>query len=156
MTVLPPATEDYKLWVLLHQTKDAIHHNREKELALCGLSPIMAATLFIVQAIGDKATPAEIARWLFRQPHSVTGLLNRMVKEGLITKTKDLDKKNLVRISITEKGKTAYEQSRNHESISRILSVLSGEEREQLRVSLDKLRKKALEELELEKKLPYP
>ena len=156
MVDIPPATEDYKLWVLLHQTKDAMHHNREKELALYGLSPIMAATLFIIQAIGEKPTPAEIARWLFRQPHSVTGLLNRMVKEGLITKTKDLDKKNLVRISITEKGKIAYEQSRNHESIRRILSVLSREEQEQLRSTLGKLRKKALEELELVQKLPYP
>ena len=103
--------QDYRLWVLLHQTRDAVHIARKKELGRFEISTIQAAALFIIQAIGEQATPAEISRWLFRKPHSVSGLLNRMEKEGLVKKTKDLDKKNLVRVTLTEKGRQAYNHS---------------------------------------------
>ena len=83
--------QDYNLWVLLHQAKDAVFKAREKELSQYGISAMEAAALFIIQAIGDKATPAEISRWIFREHHTVTALLSRMEKKGLITKVKDLE-----------------------------------------------------------------
>ena len=72
------ADKDYELWVLLHQTKDAVYKARDKELMELGISPIMAAVLVIVEAIDGPATPAEISRWLFRESHTVSGLLQRM------------------------------------------------------------------------------
>jgi DNA-binding MarR family transcriptional regulator len=45
-----------------------------------------------------------------REPHTITKLLHRMEKVGLVTKTNDLEKKNMVGVSITEKGQQAYEQ----------------------------------------------
>ena len=151
-----PATEDYELWVLLHQTRDAIYKAREKEVQVHGLTPIKAATVFIIRAIGDKATPAEIARWLLREPNSVTELLDRMAKDGLVKKTRDLEKKNQVRITLTEKGQQAFEQSREHKSVQQILSALSGEEKKQMRLLLEKLRARALAELDIKYQLPYP
>ena len=100
---------------------------RTRELFQYGITPAEAAVLVIVQAIGEKATPAEISRWLFREPHSISGLLARMEKQGLVRKVKDLDRKNLVRVVITEKGQQAYQQSTKRESIHRIMSSLSEE-----------------------------
>jgi len=149
-----PLGEDYRLWVLLHQTTDAVLKARGKELGQSGISFIEAGVLVTLHTIGEKATPAEIARRLFREPHSVSGLLNRMEKRGLVRKTKDLDRKNLVRVSITEKGQQAYDKSIKGESICKIISSLSEDEQQQLRSYLEKLRNKAFKELSVERKPP--
>jgi len=115
-----------------------------------------AAVLFIVDSIGDEATPAEISRWLLRKSHSVSGLLDRMEKDRLITKTKNLHKKNLVRVTITEKGRKALALSLKRESINNTLSILSKEEQEQLYSSLEKVRDLALKEAAVTFKPNYP
>ena len=147
---------DFELWVLLRHTADAIGRTRVKELHKHDLSARQAATLFIIRAIGEKATPAEIARWQFRQAHSISGILSRMEKDGLIRKDKDLERKNLVRVSLTEKGHQAYQLSLSREYLNRIISSLSAEERRQMMSSLRTLRDKALEELGIEDKPPFP
>lgn len=146
--------EDFKLWVLLGQASDAVPKARQKELDQYGISTMQAAVLFVIQAIGNEATPAEISRWLFRESHSVSALLNRMEKEGLVRKTNDLDRKNLVRVSITEKRQQAYDKSTKRKSIRKIMSSLSEDERQQLRSCLEKLRNRALRELRMDRKPP--
>ncbi len=69
MNTLSTTDRDYNLWVLLHQAKDAVFKARQKELSQYGISAMEAAALFIIQAIGNKPTPAEISRWIFREHH---------------------------------------------------------------------------------------
>jgi len=90
------------------------------------------SVLFALRMIGDDATPAKIARASYRTPNATSDLIKRMEKRGLITKSKDLDKKNLVRIRATEKGQQAFDQASASESIHRIMSSLSEERRKQL------------------------
>jgi DNA-binding MarR family transcriptional regulator len=78
-----------------------------------------------------------------------------MEKDGLIKKVKDLDRRNLVRVALTEKGKEALRQSSKRESIHRIMSGLSQEERRQVKTSLQKLWNKAMEELGGESEAPF-
>lgn len=138
---------DYALWRLLLQAKDAVFKARQKELRQYAISPEEAGVLFVVQALGNKAMPAEISRWLLRRPHTVLGIVSRMQKKRLLTRTKDLKRKNLVRVSLTEKGQQAYYQSTKIESIRRIMSPLSEEERKQLGSCLKTLRDRALKAL---------
>lgn len=146
----------YDLWWLILHMRRGMYKARAKELSQYGITPEEAAVLFIVQAIGHKATPGEISRWLLREPHSTSSLLSRMEKKGLVRKVKDLDRKNLVRIVLTERGHQAYHLSRKRESIQRIMSSISEEDCEQLRACLVRLRDKALEELEIARKpLPF-
>ncbi len=112
--------------------------------------------MFIVNAIGRQATPAEISRWLLREPHSTSGLINRMEKEGLVRKVKDLERKNMVRVAITEKGQQLYNQSTKRETIHRIMSTLVGEECGQMWECLRKLRDRAFEEIGIVHKPPFP
>ncbi len=154
MKNISPVDEDYNLWVLLHQTTDAALRARQKELDQVGISVVEVGVLVVIQAIGEKATPAEISRRIFREPHTVSALLNRMEKKGLLRQTQDLDKRNLVRVSITEKGRQAYDKSTRRKSIYKIISSLSKEERQQLRSCLEKLRNKAFKELIVEYKPP--
>ncbi len=139
--------QDYDVWVLLRRTSHVVLKARGKELSQYGISAVKSALMLLVQTLGDKATPAEISRHLLREPHSVSGLLSRMERDGLVEKTKDLPKKNLIRITLTDKGRQAYYQSIKRESIHKIMSVLSGEEHQQLMLLLKRIRDKALQEL---------
>lgn len=156
MNSMLSADQDYNLWVLLRQTRDALVRAREKELEKYGISSIQAAVLFNLQAIGDEATPAELSRRLVREPHSVSGLLNRMEKQGLITRNRDLPKRNMVRVMMTEKGKQAYELSKKRVSMHDTLAILSEQERNQLWNTLEKLRDRALKLTGIGHELPFP
>ena len=146
--------QHYNWWLLLAQTRDAIFKARQKELNQYNISAIQADVLFTIQAFGDKVNPAEISRWLFREPHSVSELLNRMEKKGLIKKAKDPHRKNVVRVVLTEKGREAYYQSSKRDSIDKIMSSLSGEECQQLMSCLQTLQNRALKELGADYKRP--
>ena len=139
--------QDYRFWVLFRQTLDAILRAREKELSPYGISSMQAAALLAIETIGSKATPAEISRWLFREPHSVSTLLKRMEKQGLVSRTKDLHRKNLIRVSLTEKGQRAFQQAERRESIRKVMSSLIKEELQQLESYLERLRSEAFKML---------
>lgn len=148
---------NYNLWLLLHQVADIIFYAREQELKEYNLPGMQAEVMFAIKAIGDKATPAEIARWLFRRPHSVSGILDRMARSGLIQKSKDLHRKNLVRVSLTEKGEKAFAQALKRVSTYKIISALNEDQKKQLQSLLDILRNRGLKELGMNaRKVPYP
>ena len=146
-----PVDQDYKLLWLLFRTRDAIWKAREKEVRQFGIRGRESAVLFIIDTIGTVATPSEIARWLFREPHTASGLLRRMEQKGLVRMVKDLGRKNLIRVEPTPKGRKAYEQSLKREVIHSIMSSLSKNERQQLSSCLEKLLNKAVLELGTDK-----
>jgi len=136
---------NHELAVLLAQAREAMLKARRKELIRYNISPRQSAVLFYIRAIGDKATPAEISRGLFRESNSISEILGRMEKQGLLRKVKDLSRKNMVRVELTEKGREACNRSEKRASIDKIFSTLSNEERQQLRFYLERLRDKALQ-----------
>ncbi len=148
--------EDYNLWVLLSQTRHAMFKASQKELEQYNISPSRAAVLFVIEAMDKKPTVTEISRWVFREAHTISELLSRMERDGLVRRVKDLDKKNMVRIELTEKGRKAHSQTMKQDSISRMMSSLSKEERLQLGSYLGKLRESAFKEIGMEYEVPFP
>jgi MarR family transcriptional regulator, organic hydroperoxide resistance regulator len=146
--------EDQDMWLLLTHTRYAVFRAREKELQRYGISPEQASVLFVVQALGNKATPAAISRLIIRQPHTVSALVDRMTKRGLVRKIKDLDRKNLVRVALTEKGEKAYALSSKRGPIHRIMSILTEQERVQFKSVLEKLMAKARKEIGIDRDEP--
>jgi DNA-binding MarR family transcriptional regulator len=143
--------EDQDLWFLLTHTRYAIFRAREKELQRYGVSPEQVSLLFVVQALGNKATPAALSRHILRQPHTVSALVDRMARRGLVKKVKDLDRKNLVRVVITEKGQKTYELSTKRGPIHRIMGSLDAKEKKEFRVYLERLLAKARKEIGLDR-----
>ena len=141
------------LWMMLHQARDAIFKLREKELRKFDISTPKAEILFTIEAIGYRATPTEISRRLLREFHSISSILSRMEKQGLIKKVNDLDRKNLVRVCLTDKGKHVYNEASKRETILKILSCLPETERQQMASSLRKLRDEALKNLGIEERM---
>ena len=91
---LPSTVADsFELWTLLGQVRHAMYQARKKELQRFKISPRQSMVMYIILALGDKATPSAIARWLFRETHSVSEFLKRMEKEGLIRKIRDFKKR---------------------------------------------------------------
>jgi MarR family multiple antibiotic resistance transcriptional regulator len=139
------------LYLLFARARYLTFRAREKELQRFGLTPEQAQVLFIIQNIKDKATPAEISRYILRQPHSVSAIVDRMVKKGFVTKVKDLERKNMVRVAVTEKGFKAFELTKKRTSMRHILGALNEKEREEFRKHLDIVMTKAREELGMDR-----
>jgi DNA-binding MarR family transcriptional regulator len=140
----------YRLFHLLRQTTDAVDKLRETELKIYKITPEQAGALICIRSLGDKATPAELSRWLFRERNSMTVLLNRMHKLGLINKKRDAKRKNSIKLSLTKKGYQAYQHAIELRSFSSVIDVMSIKKREQLWALLQNIRLKILADLGLD------
>ena len=146
-----------ELWALLSQASNALGRVADSELSQVGISMMQAAVLVFVKNSKEPVIPAHISRWLFREPHTVSQLLMRMEKQGLVKRTKNLDRKNQLRITLTEKGEKAYQKQIEMRSIGKILSTLTPEECDKLGARLKKLRDEAVKVLDSRpRELPFP
>ena len=146
---------NYALWLLLIQTTKAIHIARQEELDRIGISVCDAGVLYYAAKLGKKATPAEISRCLSKLPHGVSRIISKLTENGLCKKVNDLNRKNMVRVALTERGEETQQKAKRREAIHNIVASLSKEESEQLTGLLQKLRNTALERIKLRKKLEY-
>ena len=140
------ADDPFLLWVLIAQTKDAMLKARQRDYARFGISDDRRAILSIIMTNGGSATPVMIARNLFRELHSVTEMVKRMEKDGLVERRKGTGRSR-VEVVITQQGRDVFEQSRHNETDQRIFSALTKQERERLSQYLWKLRSRVLQDL---------
>ena len=116
------------------------------------MTPEKLAVLWACRDYPGTLTPAELSRLLFRKENTVTGLLNRMERDGLIKRIPRRKGKPFVEVKITPKGEEAMSPALpvHKELIEELASDLSAEQQEKLQDSLRALRDKALETLRLE------
>jgi DNA-binding MarR family transcriptional regulator len=138
-----PDDIDVQLWALIQQVKDIMLRTRERELMKYGISEIQAVVMYVIRMIGHDATPGEISQRVSHEPHTVSALLQRMEKDELVRRTRDLNKKSMVRVELTEKGQQIRKGADQLESVHRTLSALSTDERMKLRELLLKVRDSA-------------
>ena len=151
------ADKDYTLLTSLLQVADILFKIRERELLPQNLSATAAAILFLVEAMGEDVTPAKITRMLMREPHSISGILMRMEKHGLIKRTKNMERKNYIRITLTAKGERVLKQAMKQTITAQVLSNLSAVQQKQLKTTLTALKEAGMKELHLSPKaLPWP
>jgi len=144
--VLPPNI-DHVIWSVLRNAGHVMKRIRDRELSRYGLTTRQAGILRHVHVLGDKATPTAIARTTYREPTTVSAILTRMEKQGLIKRVKDRRKKNEVRICLTARGEQARVDAARRESVKRIMSRLSPETRLELLSGLRQFQRSLLEEL---------
>jgi MarR family transcriptional regulator, organic hydroperoxide resistance regulator len=151
------ADKDYTLLTSLLQVGDIFVKIRERELLQQNLSATSAQILFLVEAMGKDVTPAKISRMLLREPHSVSGILMRMEKQGLIKRAKNMERKNLIRVTLTNKGEATLKQAMKKEGVKHVMDKISEEQRRQLKQTLAALKEAGMKELNLSPKaLPWP
>ena len=151
------ADKDYTLLTQLLQVADIFVKIRERELLPQNLSATSAAILFLIDAMGKDVTPARVSRMLLREPHSISGILMRMEKAGLLKRTKNMERKNLIRVTLTNKGNNALKEAMKKEGVKHVLGKLTEEQRRQLKNSLTLLKENGMKELNLsQRSLPWP
>jgi len=102
-------------WDLADPALNAISHLRQAcevlgkytslELELFQTSVIQLDILMILNASKASMTPSEIASLVFRELHSVSGLLTRMEKAGYIKKSRSREDQRRISVTIQPKGR---------------------------------------------------
>ena len=106
--------------------------------------------------MGNTTTPAELSRFVYQQRNSVSDILNRMEKQGLITKGRNPDGNRRVLVKITKKGEKVLQLSKQREHLHNIMSVLSEGKKRQLESLLELLKDRAIEEFASYRKTVLP
>ena len=136
------------------QTRDAISQLAEKQLSRLGLTPEKFHTLVLCVNSTEPITVAELSRMLFRKPHTVSGIVNRMEEEGLLKRERLGTQENQgpMHISVTDHGTDVYKQGLRimMRSVARIMERVPKEELEQLDGGLRSLRNSILSEMNIQ------
>jgi DNA-binding MarR family transcriptional regulator len=132
---------DLQVWYLLYIAWYALSRLRNKELSRYNLTVEQGAILDILRLNNGWATAKDVETITMRKHNSISVLINRMVKNGLLYKEKAPDEKSH-RIIQTEKSKDLYSSIRV-DSIVRGFSTLSPEDKENLSRVLHIIHKKA-------------
>lgn len=128
---------DNYLWVLLQQARSTLSRARDLELAQYGLTIEQMSILHTLMINGGSATIDEIAATTVRQKNSVTTLVERMSKAGLVKKEKSKQDKKY-RISLTEKSQT-FIANIPRKSIEMVFEGFADEDKEQLAKYLENI-----------------
>lgn len=92
-------------WLLVHQTFDMILKVEEKEFARIGLTPQYNGVLMALKYKKGKVTIKELANWLDKNSNSISTLIDRMQRDGLVERLESERDRREVHIALTEKGK---------------------------------------------------
>ena len=145
----------FNLWLLLLKTRRVLFRAREKELTPFDITPEQGEILYINRAKKGNVSQTEIARLMAREPHTVSGIIQRMEKKGLVKKHKDSKLKNVMKIKTTKKGEQVLSVLDEMVTINNIMSALTENELTQLWYLLEKLLGAGVVELDKYYVSPY-
>ena len=138
----------YRAYGLIRQVSNLLCKYRNKELSRFKMTTVKAGVLAAVKTFKSPPTIGEIARSIYRGQNTVSLLIKRMEKDGLVEKENDQKKRTKRRIMITDKGEEVYQRLIESRGVhNKIVSCLSDAELDKLIASLRVLRSKAGEEL---------
>jgi len=115
-----------RLWLLLRRVGDALARCQDLVFSKYGLTTEQFGVLTSIKSRGPLRV-TDVASILERTPNSISMLIDRMVKAGLVRRTRDRKDRRVVTVSLTSKGETAVEPAIpvGWEFIHDILSPLS-------------------------------
>lgn len=141
---VPFLDSNYNLYLLIYLTHAALFDARYREIRGFGLTSMELALLTVVDGLGESATPTEIARWMMRRRPTVTGLLDRMERNGLVKRSAYRGSRKSKLVTMTDKGRKALDKANEKDIWKTIIGAMSDEEYRQLWSLLEKLKDKAL------------
>ena len=150
-------SQESRLLILLFQAQHLAFETVESEFWHDGISTQQALALFIIQSLGGSTTPSELSKRLLRRPNSISAILNRMEKSGFVKLGSDPSRKGVMRATITDKGKQAFDNAwrKLNEYSNTVTSTLSAEAKQRLSLDLETLRDRVLQEAS-SKIVPFP
>ena len=110
----------YKTYTLLNKCEDRIFSEQK-------LTTEQYRVLLAIQFLDKPVMVTDVARWLDRSVNSVSMIIDRMVKAGLVRRVRDSKDRRAVHLTITSKAEDAFEPATMSawKSIQKIMSPLS-------------------------------
>jgi DNA-binding MarR family transcriptional regulator len=104
------------------------------------------ATLVAIKYLNDPVRPTDVAQWIGHRTNSVSMMIDRMVKAGLVRRERSRGDRRVVRLIITSKAENALKPATRAgwEFIQKIMSPLSEEDRQTFARLLETLRYQTL------------
>ena len=123
-----------RLWLLLHRVRDILALCEDSIFAEYGLTTEQFAVLAAVKSRGGSLRPTDLASILERSPNSMSMLVDRMVKAGIVRRIRDRRDRRTVHVSLTAKGENALKPATpmGWEFIQKILSPISDKDKHTL------------------------
>jgi len=152
--VLKKNDPEINLLIILDQAHSIVSSAVELELKHLRLSQPQVRILNMLSRENRPVTIDELVNWTLKEFNSVSTLINRMEKNGLVKKYKKKGElKNY--ITLTEKGDILYNKKVTERSIHLIFGKLTVEEKNQLYDILKKVRDTTRNLLGLDFKPPF-
>lgn len=148
----PEAISTWELWDLLAHTGFAVSRLRELELAPLGLTMMQSLVFKILDDNGGTITTKTLEDSTMRQHHSISTLINRMTKMGLVN-TQRMPRGRRHVISFTPAGRDLYGHITTY-AIEMTLATLNESRKRDLAQCLEKLLIRARDLLGLTE--PFP
>ena len=122
-----------RLWILLPRIGDVFNLCHDLLFSKYGITTEQWRVLACIGSRGP-LRPVDMAWLLERAPNSMSMLVDRMVKAGLVRRTRDRKDRRAVFVSLTNKGKEALEPAvpAAWEFIHKVLSTLSDDDQRAL------------------------
>jgi DNA-binding MarR family transcriptional regulator len=119
-----------KLWYMAHRTRALLKMCEDQIYGEYNLTMEQYAVLAAIKHIGGPARPTDIAQWLGRSTNSISMIVDRMVKAGLVKRVRDRRDRRVVNVSITNKAENALKPAilAGWEFIQKITSPLTYED----------------------------
>jgi MarR family 2-MHQ and catechol resistance regulon transcriptional repressor len=133
-------------WSLLHRVRDVLMRCEDERFGKYGLTSEQYGVLVTIKYIGESARITDIARWSARSSNSVSMIVDRMVKAGLVKRARDRRDRRVVFVSLTPKAQEAIgpATAEGLEFIQKVASPLSDDDLGTLVKLLDTVRQQAL------------
>jgi DNA-binding MarR family transcriptional regulator len=140
---------DKGAWVLLRQTYNLVLKCEDRVFSEYELTTEQHAVLMAIKHISGPVRITDIARWLDRSVNSVSMIIDRMVKAGLVRRARDRKDRRTVFVTMTSQAEKAYVLASvaGWGLIQEILSPLSDEDKRTLIRLLEMLRDKTYDYL---------
>jgi len=140
---------DKGAWILLRQTYNLVSKCEDQVFSEHELTTEQHAVLMAIKHISGPVRITDIARWLDRSVNSVSMIIDRMVKAGLVRRARDRKDRRTVFVSMTSQAEKAYVPATvvGWGLIQEILSPLSDEDKRTLIRLLETLRDKTYDYL---------
>ena len=97
-----------RLWLLLRRVGDSLALCQDSVFSKHGLTTEQFGVLTSIKSRGP-LRPSDLSHILERAPNSISMLIDRMVKAGLVRRTRDRKDRRTVTVSLTGKGEAAVE-----------------------------------------------
>jgi DNA-binding MarR family transcriptional regulator len=137
-------------WILLRQAYNLIFKCEDRVFGEYNLSTEQHTVLMSIKNISGSVRITDIARWLDRSVNSVSMIIDRMVKAGLVKRTRDRKDRRTVFVTLTNKAEDVYlpATTAGWNLTQEILSPLSNEDKRALIKLLETIRDKTYDYLE--------